>query len=184
MIANDMVTFAPILSNLLLGFMGLFLVMYTNVFFGRRAALYYEIQARIRLNKNHLNGVINQFFLAIMLLALIQVIAILIWAGALSLLGLVADPLKAILFTGSCYLTIGFIDDILPEGWKFLALFIALSGLFSIALSTATMLNMMPLFRQAWIKKHASQIHKLMIHHNIKIPGVQEIDETLEITTK
>lgn len=184
MLNTEMVTKAPMFANLLVGIIGVFIVMYTNVFFGRRVALYYEIQARIRLSQKRFNGVINQFFLAVIFLALIQVSAILFWAGCLLLLNLVPSFSDAVLFAGSCYTTLGFINDILPFGWRFLALFIALSGLFSVAISTATMLNMMPLFRNAWLNKHSAHIKEILIRHNITITGIEEIDTTIDIKTK
>jgi hypothetical protein len=57
-------------------------------------------------------------------------------------LGLVPDLIKGLLFSGSCYTTVGFVDDLLPIGWKSLAFFISLSGLFSLAWTTSVMIHM------------------------------------------
>ena len=54
------------------------------------------------------------------------------------------------------------------------ALFIALSELFSIALSTAVMLSMNPLFRYAWMKKHANRINKKLNKWGISMPELEE----------
>ena len=62
----------------------------------------------------------------------------------------------------------------MPLDWKLLALFIALSGLFSVALSTAVMLSMSPLFRYAWMKKHAHAIEKRLKKWDLKFPELDD----------
>ena len=71
----------------------------------------------------------------------------------LMLLGLVLNPIEAILFAGSTYTTIGFISNIMPFEWKVLPLFIAFSGLFSVAWTTSIMIGMTNIYRDAWLKK-------------------------------
>jgi hypothetical protein len=47
----------------------------------------------------------------------------------------------AFYFTGETYTTLGFGDILLPPGWRQLALFIAMSGLFSFGWSTGVLVN-------------------------------------------
>jgi hypothetical protein len=62
---------------------------------------------------------------------------------ALVLFGIHAflDLRTAFYFTGETYTTLGFGDILLPAGWRQLALFIAMSGLFSFGWSTGVLVS-------------------------------------------
>lgn len=161
-IANHAIELVPFLQNLAVGIIGLLAVMWITIFFLRRTMVYYEITARVYLAQDRYNRVMVTYLVAINLLMLIQVASIVVWTGLILLLDLIEHPFMALMFAGSCYTTIGIISDIMPASWKLLAIFIALSGLFGLALSTASMLNMGPLFRKAWYRKHDKKIRALI----------------------
>lgn len=171
----------PFVKNLPLGIIGLFSVLWMNVFFLRRITLNYEIQSRISINKNNANGVFRQYFLAIIYLMLVQIFVIVLWGLSLNLLALIKDPLDAIMFAGSCYTTIGIVSEHMPQGWRFIAVIIALSGLFAVALATSSMLNMSVLFRQAWLYKHADKIQAVINREKIVIPDFVSVEETIKV---
>ncbi len=166
----------PFLQNLAVGVTGLFGILWITLYFLRRIAVYYEINARIHLDRSQYNRVFLTYMVSITLLMLLQVFAILCWGGFMLLLGLMEHPLNALLFAGSCYTTIGIISDVMPSAWKMQAIFISLSGLFAIALSTAAMLNMAPLFRQAWYLKHDKKIRAILIKNHVSIPELDAIE--------
>ncbi len=172
--AQQIVQTVALWENLAVGAVTLFVMLWINVFFQRRISLAYEIRARINLYRQRYNLVFLNYFVSIIGLIMVQTLAIAVWALMLRVMGLIDDPLDAILFAGSCYTTIGIVSDVMPPGWKLLALFIALSGLFSIALSTAVMLSMSPLFRYAWMKKHANRINKKLNKWGISMPELEE----------
>lgn len=172
--AQQIVQTVALWENLAVGAVTLFVMLWINVFFQRRISLAYEIRARINLYRQRYNRVFLNYFASIICLIMVQILAIAIWALMLRVMGLIDDPLDAILFAGSCYTTIGIVSDVMPPGWKLLALFIALSGLFSIALSTAVMLSMSPLFRYAWMKKHANRINIKLNKWGISMPELEE----------
>lgn len=174
-IANHAIELLPFLQNLAVGVIGLLAVMWITIFLLRRTMVYYEITARMYLAQDRYNRVMVTYLVAINSLMLIQVVSILVWTGLILLLELIEHPFTALMFVGSCYTTIGIVSDIMPNTWKLLAIFIALSGLFGIALSTASMLNMGPLFRKAWYRKHDKQIRTL-----IGKAGVRDLLEDLE----
>lgn len=153
-----------ILQTASLGLVGLIAILGLNAFFIRRISLRFELAGRQDLVNHKYNGVFANFFLSVVLLALVQLGAIVIWAILLRLFDVVGTPASALLFAGSCYTTIGILSDIASEGWKLLAVFIAVSGIFSFALSTATVLNMTPLYRRAWFAKHAKKIAEVLEH--------------------
>lgn len=79
---------------------------------------------------------------------------ILLWCFYLLMLGLVNDGVQALLFAGSCYTTVGFMEDLLPPGWKSLAFFISFTGLFSLAWTTSVMVGMTNVYKAAWNLKY------------------------------
>lgn len=161
-IANHAIELMPFLQNLAVGVVGLLGVMWVTIFFLRRTMVYFEITARMYLAQDRYNRVMVTYLIAINSLMLIQVVSILMWTGLILLLDLIEHPFTALMFVGSCYTTIGIISDIMPAAWKLLAIFIALSGLFGLALSTASMLNMGPVFRKAWYRKHDKEIRAMI----------------------
>jgi hypothetical protein len=64
------------------------------------------------------------------------------------------NGVQALIFAGSCYTTVGFAADTLPDGWKSLAFFIAFSGLFSLAWTTSAMIGMTNAYKAAWNLKY------------------------------
>ncbi len=171
----------PFFKNLPLAIIGLFAALWINVFFLRRITINFEIRGRVCLNRNNTNGVFRQYFLAIIYLMIVQIIVIVLWGAALYALALVKDPLDAIMFAGSCYTTMGIVTEVMPTGWKFIAIVIALSGLFAIALATSAMINMSTLFRRAWLIKHASKIEAILQRENIQIPDFLSVEETIKV---
>lgn len=78
----------------------------------------------------------------VLLLAIIQIVDIAIWATGTHTTGLIPNLTQAILYSGSCFTTIGLYSDMLPVDWKATPLFIAFSGLFSFAWATSIMMTM------------------------------------------
>ena len=164
----------------LVGVLGLLAVLWLNSFVIRRVSLRYEVRARGYLARRRHNRVFVAFFLAVAYLALTQLGAITVWAVLLGLLGIVKDPISSLLFAGSCYTTIGIVADIAPEHWKLLPIFIAVSGIFSFALSTTTVLNMAPVFRRAWFAKHAMHVQAVLRAEGISVTDLHISDQIRE----
>ena len=171
----------PFFKNLPLAIIGLFVALWINVFFLRRIAINFEIRSRICLNRKKPVGVFHHYFAAITYLMVVQILVIVLWGVALNGLSLIKDPLEAIMFAGSCYTTMGIVTEVMPTGWKFIAIVIALSGLFAIALATSSMINMSVLFRRAWLIKHAERIEAILQRENIEIPDFMSVEETIKV---
>jgi len=174
----------PFFTNLPLAIFGLISSLWINVFFLRRITIMFEIRGRACLNRNHPNGVFHHYFLAITYLMIVQIIVIVSWGVALNALSLIKDPMEAIMFAGSCYTTMGIVTEVMPVGWKFIAIIIALSGLFAVALATASMINMSTLFRRAWLMKHAARIEALLEQEKVDLPDFVSIEETIKVKTE
>ena len=65
---------------------------------------------------------------------------------------------QSILFSGSTYTAMGFMDDPLPNGWKMLAIIIACSGMFAFAWTASVMIIMIKNFRQAYTRLHMQKL--------------------------
>jgi len=144
----------PLLKEILVGTALLLVVL---IFHG--SAINHVIMRFERITSKNLanqqyNWVFYHFYFAFNSIALIHIFEVLLWAAFLMMLGLMGDALSAIIFSGSCYTTVGFAPDSLPYGWKSLAFFIAFTGLFSLAWTTSVMINMTNVYRQAWRAKY------------------------------
>ena len=151
-----------VLQTAVLGVAGLFLVLSVNSFFSRRISLKYEVRTRRAIARKHYNLALYFFFHAVMSIALVQMGAIAIWGGVLLGMGIVPDIVQALLFAGSCYTTLGIVSDIAQDHWRLMPILIAISGIFSFALSTATVVGMSPLYRKAWFAKHARHVREIL----------------------
>lgn len=91
-------------------------------------------------------------YLSIILLLSAHLIEIMIWAYALVFANLVTNLQDAVYFSGSTYTTLGYGSDIMPESWNSITAVIALSGMFSIAWTTSSLMSMLGLFHPRKIK--------------------------------
>ena len=149
----------PLIKEILVGTALLLVVL---IFHG--SAINHVIMRFDRITTKNLanqqyNWVFYHFYFAFNSIALIHIFEVLLWAAFLMMLGLMGDALSAIIFSGSCYTTVGFAPDSLPYGWKSLAFFIAFTGLFSLAWTTSVMINMTNVYRQAWRAKFERKYH-------------------------
>jgi len=81
-------------------------------------------------------------YVGIVLLAFSHLVEISIWGFALVLIGLVPDFYDAAFFSGSTYTTLGYGKELLPGSWDTITVIIALSGMFSIAWTTSSLIGM------------------------------------------
>lgn len=96
------------------------------------------------------------YFTIILLLAS-HLVEILIWAYALHYAKLVPDFQSALYFSGSTYTTLGYGSDIMPQAWNAITAVIALSGMFSIAWTTSSLLSMLGVLHPFSFKKHPTE---------------------------
>lgn len=142
----------------LLGGIMLILVM---VFHGAvliQIAKRYEVKSFLLLSQKKYAEVSIYFYISVFLLFLTHIAEILIWGLSLYFFNLLPNLGESILFSGSTYTAMGFMEDILPNGWKMLAVIIAFSGMFAFAWTAATMIAMTKNFRQAYAKSHMEKL--------------------------
>lgn len=82
------------------------------------------------------------FFGATVLLMLSHLAQVYIWGLSLTLSGILENPHQAMLFAGSTYTTVGFVEDPLAQKWQLTAIIMATNGFFSFAWSTSAMFGL------------------------------------------
>ncbi|HQR84080.1 MAG: hypothetical protein B7Y05_24100 [Polynucleobacter sp. 24-46-87] len=144
----------PFLRDAAWGILGLLFVLIFHGSAINHVFMRFEILTRQNLAASQYNRVFFHFYAAFVFIALIHILEILIWSILIVSLNLISDPVRAILFAGSCYTTVGFESDFLPDGWKTLAFFISFTGLFSLAWTTSIMIGMTTAYKKAWNLKY------------------------------
>lgn len=150
----------PLIIDTTVGIVILLLILFFHGGTINHAAMRFEQHAKRNMASKKYSWVFVNFYIAFNSIALIHISEVVIWGICIHLLGLMADPIQALIFAGSCYTTVGFAADTLPAGWKSLAFFIAFTGLFSLAWTTSLMMNMTAIYREAWRHKYEE------VHHN------------------
>ena len=119
----------------------------------------YEVKTFLYLAEKKYSAVATCFYTSVFCLFLTHIVEIFLWGIALFTLKLVPGLGQSILFSGSTYTAMGFMEDILPDGWKMLAVIIAFSGMFSFAWTASAMISMTKNFRQAYAKMHMKKLN-------------------------
>lgn len=141
--ASDLNQFSEqIIRDAAFGMTFLAVILLSNTFFFIQIYFWFT-RSCAKLQKVAPYQLIARFMAAVLLMSLVQLASILIWTAAIYSKGLIDDIRLAMLFSGSCYTTLGVFSDILPDGWKSLAFYIAFSGLFSFAMATSAMMSML-----------------------------------------
>jgi hypothetical protein len=164
----EFINFALFFRDFILGLLGLSLVLVFHGSCVMRIIAGFELKEVGLVASKKYTSLIFSVYNALSLFAVVHIIGVLIWATILYASQLIATPINAILFAGSCYLTLGFIGDVLPEGWKSLALFISFSGLFSTAWTTSAMVGLTDSYKIAWVKRKQLNEEKSRNRKNVK----------------
>lgn len=144
----------PLVRNSLYGVIGLIAILLFHGATINYIIMRFEKRANFNLARKQYNYVFFHFYFTFFFIALIHLTEIVIWTIYVDQLNLIDNAIQTLLFVGSCYTTVGFIEDLLPDGWKSLAFFISFSGLFSIAWTTSVMIGMTNSYKASWNLKH------------------------------
>ncbi len=123
---------------------GLFLIIVTLTI---HSVGMYTVMHRFELNwsvfLSEKNEFRRQFYFGhlIIIMLLTHILEILFIAVVLYFIHAFHSLRTAFYFTGETYTTLGFGDVLLPSGWRQLALFIAMSGLFAFGWSTGVLVS-------------------------------------------
>jgi hypothetical protein len=118
----------------------------------------YEVKSFLYLAEHRYSAVTFAFYVSVLCLFLMHIFEIILWGISLWLFKLLPNLGESILFSGSTYTAMGFMDDLLPNGWKMLAVIIAFSGMFAFAWTASVMISMTKNFRQAYTRMHMQKL--------------------------
>ena len=143
------------LNSLLLGIAFLVVVLAFHGYFMGVINQSYQNKSKRAIDQGLFLKAISLFFLSMLFLMFTHIAEIFLWSFGLMGMGIVPDLGQGLVFCGATYTTttIGYATEPLPLGWKLIAVFIALSGIFNFAWSTSVMLEMLPNFRLARISR-------------------------------
>jgi hypothetical protein len=147
------------LPGYLFGAVMLLLVMVFHGVVLLQIAKRYEVKTFLYLAEKKYSAVAFCFYTSVFCLFWTHIAEIFIWGLALYTFKLLPALGQSILFSGSTYTAMGFMEDILPDGWKMLAVIIAFSGMFAFAWTASVMISMTKNFRQAYTKLHMRNLN-------------------------
>lgn len=142
-----------------LGIVMLLIVMLIHGLALLQIAKRYEVKSFLLLSEHQYSSVAFVFYVSILYLFLTHILEIMLWGVCLWSFNLLPTLGESILFGGSSYTAMGFMEDPLPEGWKMLAVIIAFSGMFAFAWTASVMIAMTKNFRQAYTRSHMQKLN-------------------------
>ena len=144
----------PLITDVIFGILGLIVILIFHGTCINHIIMRFDQKTEENLKSGQYNRVLVRFYASFIFIACVHISEIVLWGLYLVSLNLMHSGIQALIFAGSCYTTVGFSADTLPEGWKSLAFFIAFSGLFSLAWTTSVMIGMTETYKKAWrVKK-------------------------------
>jgi hypothetical protein len=99
-------------------------------------------ELRLQAGRPHLWGAAFLFGWAIFMMLSLHIVEIIAWAWSLMRLGLIVHPADAIYFVANAYTTMGYGTVDLNQLWRNITPIIAISGLFTFAWTTSSLVNM------------------------------------------
>jgi hypothetical protein len=99
-------------------------------------------ELRLQAGRPHLWGAAFLFGWAIFMMLALHIVEIVAWAMALNRLGLIVHPDDAIYFCANAYTTMGYGTVDLTNQWRNITPVIAISGLFTFAWTTSSLVTM------------------------------------------
>jgi hypothetical protein len=141
-------------------FLGLSLVICTLIIHGIGM---YLVMHRFQLHWSRYfkekNELLRQFYFGnlTVLILIAHILEVFVIAVVLYGIHVFTDLRTAFYFTGETYTTLGFGDILLPIGWRQLALFIAMSGLFTFGWSTGVLVSIVGKTYEAQFANHRNR---------------------------
>lgn len=127
------------LQALALGCATMLACIVLQAFFVRVATLNFKPRIQRLLVKGRHVAAQLAFLASALIMLCSHLLQIYVWGLSIHMTGTVPSLHEAMVFAGSTYTTVGFVDDPLPLAWQLMAIIMATSGLFSFGWSTSVM---------------------------------------------
>jgi voltage-gated potassium channel Kch len=141
-IVKDSEVLVSQVSPVLFAAVGFILIMINHAFFTELVSFLHTRVTKPLLDANRRLLARPALYFGVLILISSHLVEICIWGYALVWAGFVAGIGEALYFSGSTYTTLGYGNDILPGATNSITAVIALSGMFSIAWTTSSLMGM------------------------------------------
>jgi hypothetical protein len=98
-------------------------------------------ERRLRLERPHLVAASFLFGWSVFLMLVLHLVEVVIWAFALTQMGLIVKAFDAIYYCANCYTTLGMGKVDVGEHWRIISSIIGISGLFTFAWTTSALVD-------------------------------------------
>ena len=117
------------------------LVLFHGLGLHRILVYFKRVELRLRIGRPHLGWAGLLFGWAVFLMLSLHILEIIFWAYALNRLGLIVRPGDAMYFCANAYTTLGYGAVDLGPAWRNISPIIAISGLFTFAWTTSSLVS-------------------------------------------
>ena len=125
-------------------------------------------ELRLQAGRPHLWGAGFLFGWAIFMMLTLHIVEIMAWAMALLRLGLIVHPANAIYFCANAYTTMGYGAVDLGMQWRNITAVIAISGLFTFAWTTSSLVNMVASYMKIVEQLELERMKELDLRSNAR----------------
>lgn len=167
MLANEIFELFNYLREFSIGMLVFLLILIIPFYISRRIVYRGSLLSLRDIKRNKPYYVLLWISCVTIGLACAHLVSIFSWGLMLRALNLMPSLSEALLYAGSCYTTLGFMPNQLEMGWRMLSILIAISGLMSFAISTAALLGMSQIFKEALQLLHKKRIERDLIKYGM-----------------
>ncbi|HEY1732742.1 MAG TPA: ion channel [Terriglobales bacterium] len=134
-------------------------------------------ELRLQAGRPHLWGAAFLFGWAIFMMLILHLVEIVAWAFALLWLGLIVHPANAIYFCANAYTTMGYGTVDLSLQWRNITPVIAISGLFTFAWTTSSLVTMVASYMKIVEQLELERMRELELRSNARHAEWQAINK-------
>jgi hypothetical protein len=134
-------------------------------------------ELQLRSGRPHLGRARFHFGWAVFQMLALHVMEIMLWAVLLTWMGFVLRPMDAVYFCANSYTTLGFGNIDLGAQWRNISPVIAISGLFTFAWTTSTLVTMVSSYVKLIEQLEIERAEELAMRAAAKQAGIEVLKE-------
>jgi signal transduction histidine kinase len=139
------------------------LVLFHGLGLHRILVYFKRVELRLQIGRPHLGWAGLLFGWAVFLMLTLHILEIMFWAYALNRLGLILRPSDAIYFCANAYTTLGYGAVDLGQAWRNISPIIAISGLFTFAWTTSSLVSIVSNYLKLVEKLEEERLQQLRL---------------------
>lgn len=151
------------------------LVLFHGLGLHRILVYFKRVELRLQIGRPHLGWAGLLFGWAIFLMLSLHVMEIMFWAYALNRLGLIERAADAIYFCANAYTTLGYGAVDLGQAWRNISPIIAISGLFTFAWTTSSLVSIVTTYLKLIEKLEDERLRQLRLRSDARKAKLDDI---------